>query len=270
MITRHLLAALVAGVMAGILMTVVQQARVVPLILHAEEYEDKQAPAGDMTQHGASMSSMSMGQMDNQSSPATLSTPATGVAPAAEAAPAAESHAHHMGEHEEGGILFGLSRFAATLGANLVAAGGYALLLMAVSLLLGKPVTVGNGLAWGACGWLAVQFLPALGLPPELPGFPAADLASRQIWWVATIVLSVGGIGLIAFRDELAARIIGLLMILSPHVWGAPQPPTIETAVPAVLASEFAVAALGAALVMWLSLGLILGYLNARMEKVAR
>ena len=264
MITRHLLAALVAGVMAGILMTVVQQARVVPLILHAEEYEDKQAPAGDMTQHGASMSSMSMGQMDNQSSPAT--TPAA----TPPAAPAAEAHDHQMGEHEEGGIMWGLSRFTATLGANLVAAGGYALLLMAVSLLLGKPVTVGNGLAWGACGWLAVQFLPALGLPPELPGFPAADLASRQIWWVATIVLSVGGIGLIAFRDELAARIIGLLMILSPHVWGAPQPPTIETAVPAVLASEFAVAALGAALVMWLSLGLILGYLNARMEKVAR
>lgn len=254
MIVRHLLAALVAGVMAGILMTVVQQARVVPLILHAEEYEHKEAPAGETHPHAALGSSFSVGQLASLLSPVTP----------------AYAHEHAAGsEEEEGGILFGLSRFTATLGANIVAGGGFALLVMAVSLLLNKPITVQNGLIWGACGWLAVQFLPAMGLPPELPGFPAADLADRQIWWLVTIALSAAGIGLIALRSELPVRVIGLLLILAPQIYGAPQPPSIETAVPAVLASEFAVAALGAALVMWLSLGLILGYLNGRMEKAA-
>lgn len=253
MIVRHLLAALVAGVMAGILMTVVQQARVTPLILHAEEYEGKEAPAGDSHQHSAITPSVSLGQLASLLSPVTV----------------AYAHEHEAGSDEEGGMLFGLSRFAATLAANVVAGAGFGLVMMAISLLLGKKITVENGLLWGVCGWLAVQFLPALGLPPELPGFPAADLAERQVWWLVTIVVSVVGIGLIAWRKEPALKVIGLLVILGPHFWGAPQPPSIEAAVPAVLASEFAVAALASALVMWLSLGLILGYFNDRMEKAA-
>ena len=46
MIVRYLLAALVAGLFSGVLMTAAQEARVVPLILHAEEFEggDEAAP----------------------------------------------------------------------------------------------------------------------------------------------------------------------------------------------------------------------------------
>ena len=39
MVVKYLLAALVAGLFSGALMTVAQEARVIPLILHAEEYE---------------------------------------------------------------------------------------------------------------------------------------------------------------------------------------------------------------------------------------
>lgn len=251
MIVRHLLAAMVAGLMAGIIMTVVQQARVVPLILQAEEYEGAPASPGDAHQHGASLPSSSIGSLVAQFSP---------ISPAM---------AHEHDGEEESNVLFGLDRLTSTLGANIVAGGGFALLVAALSLLLGAPVTAANGWIWGACGWLAVQFLPAMGLPPELPGFPAADLAARQGWWMATVLASAIGLGLIAFRRELPFRLLGLLVILAPHVWGAPPAPSIETAVPAVIASEFAVAALGSALVMWLSLGVILGYLNDRFEKAA-
>ena len=49
MITRYLLAALVAGLFSGVLMTAAQEARVIPLILHAEEFEGggEEAPAAD-------------------------------------------------------------------------------------------------------------------------------------------------------------------------------------------------------------------------------
>ena len=43
MIVKYLLAALVAGLFSGALMTVAQEARVIPLILHAEEYEGSAA-----------------------------------------------------------------------------------------------------------------------------------------------------------------------------------------------------------------------------------
>lgn len=251
MIVRHLLAAVLAGLFAGVLMTGVQQVKVVPLILQAEGYEGAGHASGDMHRHEAAPAD-SIG-----STPAPVpDTPAA-------------AHEHENDHDGEGGILFGMSRLVATLGANIVAAGGFALVVVGVSLLSGRPVTVANGLVWGACGWLAVQFLPALGLPPELPGFPAADLAARQTWWIACIMLSAAGIGLVVLRPEVPARLLGLLSILAPHVWGVPKPESLESAVPAVLASEFAVAALASALVMWLSLCLVLGYLNARFEKAA-
>lgn len=248
MIVRHLLAAMLAGLVAGVLMTAVQQVKVVPLILHAEEFEGAGAIVGEVHQHDAAAPAHS--PSDEAPAADTVST----------------THEH---DQEQGGVLFGMSRLASTLAANIVAGGGFALLIAGLSLVSGRPVTLSNGLAWGACGWLAVQFLPSLGLPPELPGFPAADLGARQTWWLACIVVSGAGIGLIALRPELPAKILGLLLILAPQAWGAPQPDSINSAVPAVLASEFAVAALGAALVMWLSIGVVLGYLNARFEKAA-
>ena len=50
MIVRILLAALAAGLLAGLLITPVQYARVIPLILHAETFEGDGAPAHDHAQ----------------------------------------------------------------------------------------------------------------------------------------------------------------------------------------------------------------------------
>jgi cobalt transporter subunit CbtA len=111
--------------------------------------------------------------------------------------------------------------------------------------------------------------LPAIGLPPELPGFPAADLGDRQTWWIATVLLSALGVYLVVLREEIVAKLIGLVVIAAPHLYGAPQPADISSAVPAVLGAEFAVAALATALASWLLLGVVSGYLNDRFLKSA-
>ena len=125
------------------------------------------------------------------------------------------------------------------------------------------------GIAWGFAGWLCVQLLPSLGLPPETPGFPYVDLTERQTWWAATVVLSIMGLWFFTLYKSQWFRALGLAMLLAPHVYGAPQPEDITSAVPAYLASQFAVATLATSLFMWLVMGLALGYLWDRTEKAA-
>lgn len=263
MIVKYLLAALVAGLFSGALMTAAQEARVIPLILHAEEYEGggaEPAPAGT----GAEAQPQTSHEHSRLDLGAAISEVASYLSPVSVA------YAHSGEEHEEeGGIMFGMSRFSGTLLANLVAGAGFGLLLAGVSLVTGNPITVANGALWGAAGWLAVHMLPAIGLPPELPGFPAAELADRQVWWIATVLLSAIGLYLLILKDGLALKIAGIALIAAPQVYGAPQPTDIASNVPAVLGAEFAVAALATTLFFWIVLGVSLGYANEKIAKAA-
>ena len=117
--------------------------------------------------------------------------------------------------------------------------------------------------------WLAVHMLPAIGLPPELPGFPAADLTQRQIWWVATVALSAAGLYLLFLKPGIIAKVAGVVLLAAPQVYGAPQPSDISSNVPAVLGAEFAVAALATTLFFWVVLGLSLGFANEKIAKAA-
>jgi cobalt transporter subunit CbtA len=242
MTVRYLLAALAAGLLAGILMTPVQYRQVVPLIVHAEEFEGA-AQAGAMAHAG-----------DHQ--------------PAAQSAPLAAGHAHG-GEAagDDAPLLFG--RFWNTVLANLVTGAGFALLMTGVSLVSGVAIRLATGLAWGAAGWLAVQFLPGLGLPPELPGFPYVDLQARQYWWIAAVAASISGMALLFLRKENMARAAGIVLLLAPHLYGAPQPVAMASEVPSFLAAGFVMAALSTTLFFWLALGLLLGFFMDRSEKAA-
>ncbi|ASY57272.1 MULTISPECIES: CbtA family protein [Sinorhizobium] len=256
MIVKTLLAAVVAGLIAGVFMTGAQELRVTPLILHAEEFEGEapaatgqpagEQPATDHQQHSSLKGSQMLGEMLAALSPVT------------------PAYAHEGEEHEEGGIMFGMSRFSGTLAANLVTGAGFSLLLAGISLMIGYPITLANGALWGAFGWLAVHLLPAVGLPPELPGFPAAELGDRQLWWGATVLLSAVGLYLLALRPEIVAKLAGLVLVAAPHLYGAPQPLDISSNVPAVLGAEFAVAALATTLAFWLVLGIVSGFINDR------
>ncbi|NHT76503.1 cobalt transporter [Rhizobiaceae bacterium CRRU44] len=252
MIVKTLLAAICAGLIAGLFMTAAQELRVVPLILHAETYEGEPAPETPTAHEHSSRESRSLLQ--------SLASALQPVTPA---------YAHDGEAHEDGGIMFGLSRFSGTLMANLVTGAGFGLLLGGIGVLTGSPPTLRTGLTWGALGWLSVHMLPALGLPPELPGFPAADLGDRQTWWLVTTALSALGLGLVALRPEIVAKGAGFVLLALPHIYGAPQPGDIASSVPAVLGAEFAVAALATTLAFWLVLGIVSGAINDRFLKTA-
>lgn len=264
MIVRTLLAAIVAGLIAGVFMTGAQELRVVPLILHAEEFEGEAPAAGEQPAAVQPGTADPAAANHDQHSSLKAVSPIGALLDAL--SPITPAYAHE-GEHEEGGIMFGMSRFSGTLIANLVTGSGFALLLAGVSLVIGYPITLRNGALWGACGWLAVHMLPAIGLPPELPGFPAAELGDRQVWWLATVALSAAGLYLLVLREEIAAKIIGLVLVAAPHVYGAPQPSDISSNVPAVLGAEFAVAALATTLAFWIVLGVVSGFINDRFAK---
>ncbi|MBR7651244.1 CbtA family protein [Brucella oryzae] len=225
MLIRYLLATLAAGLLAGLLITPTMYLKTVPLILQAETYED----TGGGHSHGE-----------------------------AEATP--HEHGATAADAEVEGAELPFGRLGNTILANLVAGAGFALLLGGVALLLGRRITAQNGIYWGVAGFFAVAFLPALGLSPELPAMPAADLAERQLWWIATVVLSGLGLYLIVLRQEIWAKILGLVLIMAPHLYGAPHPEDISSPIPALLASQYAVASLATNLFMWAVIGLALGW----------
>ena len=240
MIVKTLLAALVAGLFVGVLMTPVQYAGVVPLILHAEEYEH----AGGH-QH------------------ANL-RPDRGFAIVSQAE--AHSSASTGGDEAEANASLFESRLLGTVLANIVAGGGFALVLAGVALLVGRGITRANGLYWGIAGFAAIALAPALGLPPELPAMPVADLFDRQMWWVMTVLLTAAALWLFVFRREVWAKVTGVVLLVVPHLVGAPHPSDLASAVPPTLAAEFAVASLVTGAVFWVLLGLGVGTAMDRMR----
>ena len=250
MIVRILLAALAAGLLAGIAMTPLQVLKVVPIILQAEAFE------GGGHDHATVQAAVEQVHEDGFKH--------TGDHQLATATEQPAAQADEAGAAEDAPLFFG--RFWNTVLANLATGAGFALLMAGVSMASGVNVTFATGIVWGAAGWMAVQFLPALGLPPELPGFPYVDLAARQYWWVATVALSITGLVLLFLNKGTVARVAGVALLIAPHLYGAPQPTDISSAVPAYLAGEFVVATLATTLFFWLVLGLAMGWFMDRAK----
>ena len=246
MIGRVILAALLAGIAAGLFYGAVQHVRLTPLILEAEKYENA---GGDGHSH------------DHAAATTTTTTTTTEQAPAPAAEPAAEEEAWAPQD--------GAERTFYTFLASILAGAGFAAILAGVSLLSGVRITPRNGVLWGVAGFLAVHLAPAAGLAPELPGMPAADLLARQVWWIGTIVATGVAIWLFTQRDEAWAKVAAIILVLIPHIIGAPQPPTHESGVPAGLSAEFAANTLSAAALLWLMIGGFLGFAMDRFVKEA-
>jgi cobalt transporter subunit CbtA len=164
----------------------------------------------------------------------------------------------------EWGPADGLERSLYTALANLVVGFAIALMLLSVMVLKGDPIDARSGLLWGIGGFAAASLLPALGLPPELPGTPAADIVDRQLWWLATAAASAAGIGLLVFSRKWGQFAAGVLLIIAPHVIGAPEPPSHEVSYPGALAGEFVVASLVVSALLWSLAGLVSGALYKR------
>jgi cobalt transporter subunit CbtA len=222
--------AAIAGLVAGIFMTALQSFYTVPLILQAEIFENT-GPAHDHT------------------------APAT-----ADPAPVA------VHEHDEKGWApaNGVERIAFTALTNIVTGVGFALLLVVGSELAGGILGWRQGLFWGFAGFAVFTLAPSLGLSPGLPAMPAADLVSRQIWWIATVVATAAGLWLIVFRGSALFVFLGVALIVAPHVVGAPQPVSHDSPVPADLHHRFVVAVTITNLVFWMLLGAAIGVIRPR------
>jgi len=223
---RIFFAAVLAGVLAGLALAAVQQWRVVPLILQAESYE------GDVHTHDDGT---------------------------------AHAHEDEATEAEEPWApADGTERTAYTVLATTLAGLGFTLVIAAVSVLSGVPITANNGVIWGMGGFIAFALAPALGLPPELPGMPAADISARQVWWWGTVLATgAAALGIARFRTPAAIGVCIIIAVI-PHLAGAPQPGDAHSEVPAHLASAYAAAALSASLIFWLIAGTLMGWFNDR------
>lgn len=232
-----LLLAAAAGVLVAIAMTLLQFFATVPLILEAEVYENA-APA----------------------EPAAASDPATpeGTVAMAEA----DGHDHDHGE--EWAPADGFQRLSLTAVANFVTAIGFGLLFVAASEFAGGLRTWRQGMVWGLAGFVVFTVAPGLGLPPELPGMPAAELGPRQVWWIGTVLATAAGLALIAYGRGPALGFLGAALLVIPHLVGAPQPPSHETGVPEDLHHRFVVAVTVTNLVFWLLLGYAVAVLRPR------
>jgi cobalt transporter subunit CbtA len=155
----------------------------------------------------------------------------------------------HGGEAVEGAAL---GRHLLTSLATVVLAIGGALILLGLMILDGDRITARRALLWGVGAFVAVALGPALGLPPELPGMPAADLVERQVWWLASVLATAFGLWTIFRRGGPVSVVLGVLVIILPHIVGAPQPASHESAVPAGLAAQFVATSLAGSLILWI------------------
>ncbi|MDF3212959.1 MULTISPECIES: CbtA family protein [Mesorhizobium] len=238
--------AAIAGLVAGVVLACMQAYATVPLILKAEVYE--QAGGGHHHDHAA---------------------PAAANSNAMSAAAPAPAEATAAAEDEGWAPADGFERFAFSVLANIVTGIGFGLILVAVSEFAGGIGGWRQGVFWGLAGFAVFTLAPGLGLPPELPAMPAADLTQRQIWWWATVAATAAGLGLIAFRKSLPLAILAVLLIVAPHVVGAPQPDSYETAIPEGLHHQFVVAVTVTNLVFWLVLGAVVGVVRGRFTGTA-
>jgi cobalt transporter subunit CbtA len=237
MISRLLSAALAAGFLAAVVSTGLQLSLTSPLILEAERYETPDAQA------------------------AMTRSPALPIV-----------HAHLQlvhGGHDHGAAPDaprawqpgeGLPRMAFTGLATLIGGVGYALLLGAVMLALGREPTPERALSFAIAGFLSVALAPGLGLPPELPGSEAAPLAARQAWWLMTAAATAMGLYLIAIRRAAISIVGGLVLIVAPHIVGAPEVAATKSELPAGLAAQFAARSLAVGFVFWAVIGLAYGW----------
>jgi cobalt transporter subunit CbtA len=213
--TKNLLSsAVLAGVAAGLIAALLQFAFVIPTLLEGELYE----------------------------SGARIHFATDGSTQSDKGAPAL------------GGDMM---RHAMTVAFNLVTFAGYGLILLAAMLFAaekGHAITARRGLIWGLAGFFAVQLAPAIGLPPELPGTPAAEVGPRQVWWFTTIIATAVALALIAFAKGPIA-LLSVPLLLAPHTIGAPHLDAYYGVAPPELSAHFVTLSLGTALAGWASLG---------------
>ena len=237
--TKNLLSSgMIAGAVAGLVMALLQFWMIQPLIVEAERYET-----------GELVLSLAIAVSD----------------PAEEATtkPPVVSSTAHAGMEKT--VRFDLSRNFQTALFLILMWSGFGLLttaMLAATAVI-KPTIQASGFAIAVIGFLAFCVAPALGLPPELPGMPAADLEARQIWWLFTVVSTAIAASVIVLSNSPLASLAALAIGLLPHLVGAPVlDQQVAAVVPPELSALFSARVIGLNLVAWVVLGLVVARLS--------
>lgn len=297
MIFRSIIvSALLAGLLAGILLSVLQLAGVSPIIFAAEEFEQTEVSLlqPSTAEHVvlvvdevkvSEQKTAIAAEHDHSSHEhghSAIVSPAPRVISAEEPVMAtpvvsgkADDHIGHSHDAEAWTPADGGERTFYTFASNILAAIGFAAVLLALMVQTHTQgltrVTPLKGLAWGGAGFIALFVVPAIGLPPEIPGMEAAAIDNRQGWWMLAVSAAVAGLACLAFAPK-KVKALGLVVIAVPYWVGAPHPEGAAIthadteAVTALtqLHADFVMASALTNLVFWLVLGLLSAYLLSR------
>ena len=236
MFRRICLAAVAAGLLAGVIVSLIQHLTTTPLILRAEEFERVGLPGTGLpaVAAGHDHGSATVSQADiSQAEPAAL-----------------------------------LERVLFTTLADVLVGIGFALLVVAaLAWKGGRNIRGWTGLCCGAAGFVVFTLAPSLGLAPELPGLFAADLAARQLWWFFAAGSAAVGLGLLAFAQRPILKVLGVVVALVPHVVGAPTPETVGGNVAPELAGQFAATSIAVSALFWALLGWLSAVFYRRFDE---
>lgn len=233
MLSRVMSVALLAGLLAGLVVALVQQVTTTPLILLAETYETQGKPASGTSTAGS-------------------------------------AHSHHgtTQEHAHGDgwkPADGLPRLFFTGVTTIATAVGISLLLLAGMIFAGDPIDERRALAWAIAGFVASGLAPAAGLAPELPGSASGELVARQIWWAGTVAATALALWAFLRVESPLPRLGAVILLVAPHVIGAPHPHEFESKIPAEIAANFAALSLVVQGLLWACAGVTIGWLWPRL-----
>jgi len=252
MLNRVFLVALYAGLTAGLLVAVVQHFTTTPLILKAEVYE-------------RSSSASTPANGDSAPGPGPILEHSHGDR--GQGSPAGSDRAPDAPVEPEWAPGDGLERTIYTSLATIVTAVGFALMLLAGMIAAGDRIEPRRAVGWGAAAFLAVGLAPAMGLAPELPGSAAGDLAVRQLWWIATASATGIALWLLLRKPAWRTSLAGVLLLVTPHVAGAPNAEAFASTVPAEIAARFAATSLAIQAALWVTTAYFAGLFWSRTSR---
>jgi len=225
MVGKLLIPGIISGVIAGALLSLMQQFYVVPLILEAETYETQ------TSQHSHSNHTH---HEQNSNIEQAEWTP------------------------EEGN-----ERNLFTLMTNILLGIGFSLLIISLMTATGYSGWQ-FGLMWGLAGFCIFYLAPSLGLPPELPGAIQAEFEYRQLWWAATVISTAMGLSLLFLNPAVTFRILGVIFIIAPHFFSSSISVATISSVPQELTHSFIIATSITNMIFWFVIGVLNGILKSR------
>ncbi len=244
MITRVLATGLLAGLLAGLAIATLQKFTTTPIILEAEVYEK-----------AAEKSALAPSRLGVDEARVVLVHAEH------------EDHAAAAGE-EEWEPQDGLERTVYASIATIATSIGFALLLIGGMLISGDAISERNALAWAAAGFVVTGLAPGAGLSPEVPGMAAADLVGRQAWWFFTAASTALSIFVFLRFENPWLRVGAVLLLLAPHIVGAPHLAEAEKSlVPPDLSARFAAMSLAVQAALWVVTGFAVGVLWPRLAR---